>query len=156
VAAVNVATRFDAFESVRFWSVSDQARTSSFIFDGDCGFCTASAHWLQQKFRRGECVTAGQLLSDQVLQSLGLIRTDVEQAAWWVDASGNLARGHRAIGKALQASGGSRRVVGWLALTPPTSWLAGAVYGVVVRWRYRLPGASPACRIDRDVTRDTQ
>jgi len=145
---VSLTTRFAICASIRFWSVSDQIRASTFIFDGDCGFCTSSAHWLQKQFRHGERAEAGQLLDNRVLESLGLTRTDVEQAAWWVDAKGNLARGHRAIGKALQVGGAHRRVAGWLTLTPPTSWLAAGLYDVVVRWRYRLPGGRPACRID--------
>lgn len=154
MVAVSLTIRFGIRTGIRFWSVSNQIGAPIFIFDGDCGFCTTSAHWLQKQFRHGECVEAGQLLDSQVLESLGLTRTDVAQAAWWVDTTRNVARGHRAIGKALQAGGARRRVLGELALTPPTSWLAAGLYALVVRWRYRLPGGSPACRIDREAPRD--
>ncbi len=117
------------------------------IFDGVCGFCTTTANWAQKGFRHGERAEAWQLLGDQVLESFGLSRADVQQAAWWVGADGVRERGHRAAGRALQAGGGWRAAVGWLALTPPTSWLAAGAYRLVVRWRYRLPGGTPACQL---------
>jgi uncharacterized protein YbjT (DUF2867 family)/predicted DCC family thiol-disulfide oxidoreductase YuxK len=117
------------------------------LFDGDCGFCTSAARWAEGGFRHGERAEPWQLLGDEMLDSFGLSVADVEQAAWWVDAAGTRERGHRAAGMALQAGGGWRQVLGWFVLTPPTSWLAAAVYRGVVRWRYRLPGGTPACRL---------
>jgi predicted DCC family thiol-disulfide oxidoreductase YuxK len=116
------------------------------IFDGECGFCTSAANWAGAKFRGGERTQAWQLLDAGALASLHLTRTEVEQAAWWVDRDGHRDRGHRAIGRALEAGGGWRRAVGSLVLAPPTSWLAAALYRPVVRWRHLLPGG--ACRLD--------
>jgi len=128
--------------------VTGHARDSVLIFDGDCGFCTTAARWAQRGFRRGERAEPWQSVGTQVLDSFGLTRHDVEQAAWWVDADRRRQRGHRAIGRALQAGGGWRRAAGWLVLTPPTSWLGAGIYRLVVRWRHRLPGGTPACRLD--------
>jgi uncharacterized protein YbjT (DUF2867 family)/predicted DCC family thiol-disulfide oxidoreductase YuxK len=129
-------------------SSSGDARAAVLVFDGDCGFCTTAAYWAQKRFHNGERAEAWQMLGDHVLESFGLSVNDVQQAAWWVDADGTRERGHRAAGRALQADGGWRRVLGWFVLSPPTSWLAASVYRVVVRWRYRLPGGTPACRLD--------
>jgi predicted DCC family thiol-disulfide oxidoreductase YuxK len=123
---------------------------ATLIFDGDCGFCTTSARWAQRRFRHGEQAQAWQLLEDGVLAGAGLSEHDVQEAAWWVDGDGVRERGHRAVGRALVAGGGWRRVAGLLALTPPVSWLAAGVYRLVVRWRYRLPGGTPACRVRDD------
>jgi len=117
------------------------------IFDGDCGFCTTCAHWAQRRFRQGERAQAWQLLGDEVLERFGLSEADVRAAAWWVDGSSVRERGYRAVGRALVAGGGWLRAAGRLVLTPPVSWLAAGVYRLVVRWRYRLPGGTPACRI---------
>lgn len=120
---------------------------SVLIYDGDCGFCTTSATWAARKFRRGEKAMAWQLLNRGFLEEHGLSSDDVQQAAWWVDSTGLRERGHRAVGRALQAGSGPRRVVGWLVLTPPSSWLAAGIYRLVVRWRYRLPGGTD-CKVD--------
>lgn len=39
------------------------------------------------------------------------------------------------------------RFVGWLGTLWPLSWFAEAAYRVVARFRYRLPGGTPACRV---------
>jgi len=127
---------------------SSDARTAVLVFDGDCGFCTSAARWAERRFRHGERAEAWQLLGEEALASFGLSLHDVEQAAWWVDGSGTPERGYRAAGRALQACGGWRRVLGWSALTPPTSWIAAGAYRLVVRFRYRLPGGTPACRLE--------
>ncbi|HXL88983.1 MAG TPA: DCC1-like thiol-disulfide oxidoreductase family protein [Streptosporangiaceae bacterium] len=122
---------------------------ATLIFDGDCGFCTTSARWAQRRFRHGEQAQAWQLLGGEVLAGAGLSENDVREAAWWVDGDGVRERGHRAVGRALVAGGGWWRVAGLLVLTPPVSWLAAGVYRLVVHWRYRLPGGTPACRVPR-------
>ncbi|MDA8357255.1 MAG: DCC1-like thiol-disulfide oxidoreductase family protein [Actinomycetota bacterium] len=125
-----------------------ESPTALLIFDGDCGFCTTAADWAQRHFRHGEHVRAWQLLGDDGLEELRLNRRDVEAAAWWVDGDGKRERGHRAVGRAFDAFGGKWRIIGWLVLVPPSSWFAAASYRLVVRWRYRLPGGTPACRVD--------
>lgn len=117
------------------------------VFDGDCGFCTTVARWAERRFRRGERAEPWQFLGDGVLASYGLSIDDVKEAAWWVDAAGRRDRGHRAVGRALLAAGGWRIALGALTLAPPTSWAAAAVYKVTVRYRSRLPGGTPACRL---------
>lgn len=124
------------------------ARRSVLVYDGDCGFCTAAAAWAARKFRHGERAQAWQLLDLALLEEHGLHRDDVERAAWWVDDTGLRERGHRAVGRALHAGGGLRRLAGWFVLTAPSSWLAAGVYRLVARWRHRLPGGTPACRLD--------
>jgi len=124
-------------------------RSAVLIFDGDCGFCTSAARWAENRFRQGERAEPWQWLGHEVLESFGLSIDDVEEAAWWIDAAGTQERGHRAAGMALRAGGGWRRSLGWFVLTPQTSWLAAAIYRLAVRWRYRLPGGTPACRLER-------
>jgi predicted DCC family thiol-disulfide oxidoreductase YuxK len=124
---------------------------SILIFDGSCGFCTSVAAWSARRFHHGETAEAWQLLDVGVLDQHGLSKSDVQDAAWWVDDSGLRERGHRAVGRALQADGGFWKVLGRCALTPPTSLVAAGIYKVVVRWRYKLPGGTPACRVaDRE------
>ena len=113
------------------------------IFDGDCGFCTTCATWAGRRLQDVD-VVPGQRVN---VATYGLTARDVSEAAWWVDERGGVYRGHRAIGKALQACGGWWRTVGWLCLHPPFSWAAWAGYGLVARFRHRLPGGTPACRL---------
>jgi len=113
------------------------------IFDGDCGFCKASARWIEE---RGAPVAASQTLE---LDEFPLTVSEVDEAAWWIDESGERHRGHLAIGHALIAAGGAWRLMGALLVNPPVSWLAEPVYALVARNRHRLPGATDACEVRR-------
>ena len=114
------------------------------VFDGDCGFCTTSARWIEKRLADEVGVEPWQSLD---LQSIGLTESDVTSAAWWIDDSGQPHRGHMAIGHALNSSHGVWRLVGRAIITPPVSWIARPAYWFVARYRYRLPGATDACRI---------
>jgi predicted DCC family thiol-disulfide oxidoreductase YuxK len=123
--------------------------TPTLIFDGDCGFCTTSAHWVEERVPPGIRVIAWQKLGEASLAELGLTTDDVTTAAWWVDANGRCFRGHEAVAKTLEAIGGPWRPAGRLVRTAPVSWLAAPGYQLVARYRYRLPGATPACKLER-------
>jgi predicted DCC family thiol-disulfide oxidoreductase YuxK len=117
------------------------------IYDGDCGFCSASAAWIQAKWRPGGAAKTvpWQRLGEAGLERLGLTARDTGRAAWWVE-DGQKSDGHLAVGHALAAAGGAWGFVGKTLLVPPVRWLAAAGYPVVARYRYRLPGGTSACK----------
>lgn len=116
------------------------------VYDGDCGFCTRSAHWIRRRLPPDVEVASWQSLPD--LDALGLTLDDVTTAAWWVDPPAAPRGGHLAIGASLVAAGGAWGLLGRALLAPPLRWLAAPVYRRVARDRHRLPGATDACRID--------
>ena len=113
------------------------------VFDGGCGFCTASARWVERRLPSAS-VEPWQLLD---LRAVGLSPTDVAEYAWWVTPDGVRRRGHRAAAAILRAIGGRWGVVGRLLELPPISWLGAVAYHVVARNRHRLHrfGVTPAC-----------
>jgi predicted DCC family thiol-disulfide oxidoreductase YuxK len=115
------------------------------VFDGDCGFCTSSARWIGARLPAGTAAVPWQSCD---LAALGLTKADVTTAAYWIDDQGVAHRGHRAIGRSLIAAGGIWRPLGRITITPPVSWLASPVYKLIARYRYKLPGATDACRLD--------
>jgi len=116
------------------------------VYDGDCGFCTRTAEWAEARLPADTTVQPYQWLD---LEPLGLTPEDGQRAAWWIDDRGRCHRGHRAAGHALVAMGGLWRVPGALFLIPPISWVAAGIYALVARFRYKLPGGTPACRLPR-------
>lgn len=127
----------------------DEKSDALLIFDGDCGFCTRSAAWIAKSWRRDARSIAWQHLGSSRLGELGLSPASCSEAAWWVEPDGTLFKGHRAIGKALTYAAGWRALAGRLVLTPAMAPFAAAVYAVIARYRYRLPGGSEACRVDQ-------
>ncbi|QGG96036.1 thiol-disulfide oxidoreductase DCC family protein [Actinomarinicola tropica] len=116
------------------------------VYDGDCGFCTSSARWIARRLPATVPVVPWQSLGD--LSARGLTVDDVTSAAWWLDDGEAPLGGHLAIGGALRAARPPWSLLGRLLLAPPLRWLAGPVYRWVARHRYRMPGASDACRIE--------
>lgn len=115
------------------------------IFDGDCGFCTTTARWIERRLPDSVRVAPWQILD---IASIGLSEQEVTSAAYWVDADGSTHRGHMAVGRSLIAAGGGWAFAGHLVVRPPLSWLARPVYGWVAANRHRFPGATEACRVD--------
>ncbi len=116
------------------------------IYDGDCGFCTVSARWIETRLGPGYPVVPWQSLRS--LDPFKLTEADVTEAAWWIDVRGDAHGGARAIARSLLACHRPWPVVGRLLLLPPASWLAPVVYRWIARNRHRLPGATDACRIE--------
>src|SRR5687768_17462072 len=75
------------------------------IYDGDCGFCTRSAEWLRGRLPGGYRIAASQRVPN--LEELGLDKRKVHEAAYWIDPDGTQHRGHRAILRAVELSGGA-------------------------------------------------
>jgi predicted DCC family thiol-disulfide oxidoreductase YuxK len=119
------------------------------VFDGDCGFCTSCAEWVERHLSDGAQVSPWQMLGDDGLTALGLSVDLARQKAWWVDEKGRTFGGHLAIGMALVACRPPWRWLGKVALVPPGVWIGRVVYPFVSRYRFMLPGATPACRVRR-------
>jgi predicted DCC family thiol-disulfide oxidoreductase YuxK len=117
------------------------------VYDGDCGFCTRCARFLERIGADAEIV-AWQLTD---LAELGLTEGQAADAVQWIQTDGTVRSGHEAIAAVLNTAGRAWRVIGRMILLPGISWIAAKVYRLVARNRYRLPGGTPACAVaDQD------
>jgi predicted DCC family thiol-disulfide oxidoreductase YuxK len=118
------------------------------VFDGDCAFCTSSAHLLERIGPEAEIV-AWQLAD---LDELEITAAQATEAVQWVEADGTVRSGHEAITAALRAAGWPWRLAGRLITLPGISTLAAVTYRWIARNRYRLPGGTPACAVGQGAT----
>lgn len=118
--------------------------SGTLVYDGDCGFCTATARWVERRLSDDYQVVASQQAD---LGALGLTEKDVTRSAWWIGPDGTRADEHRCIAAALRAMGGPWPAVGWLMTLGPINPLARGVYRLVANNRYRIrrPGTRPTC-----------
>jgi predicted DCC family thiol-disulfide oxidoreductase YuxK len=79
------------------------------------------------------------------LAALGWTVADASREVLWADAGGRRAGGARAVALALSTGCGGWPAVGAMLRLPPLSWLASAIYRLIARHRYRLPGGTPTC-----------
>ncbi|MBS2964551.1 DUF393 domain-containing protein [Actinocrinis puniceicyclus] len=119
------------------------------VFDGDCGFCTASVHVLERWCRPEVRFVPWQRLD---LAAHRLTREQVTTSVQWlpVTADAPIRSGAAAVARVLLRSRRPWRPLGALMLMPPISWLAAAAYKVISANRYRLPGSTPACAVGPD------
>jgi predicted DCC family thiol-disulfide oxidoreductase YuxK len=118
------------------------------VYDGDCGFCTTSANWIVRHWPEGEgsVATPWQFLAPDVVDKSRLSQADFQRAAWWIEGD-RRQEGSLAVAAALIAAGGWLRIAGRILLLPPVSWVAPLGYRIVAKYRYRLPGGTPACKV---------
>lgn len=116
------------------------------IFDGDCGFCTTSAR-AGQRWLHLDHVEPWQFLD---LDSLAVTEAACQTAVQWVAVDGTVSAAERAVIAAMRHAGGAWGVVGRVLGLAGIRHVAGLCYRVVARFRYKMPGGTPACRLPRD------
>lgn len=109
------------------------------VYDADCGFCTRSAHWLD------DAPVAWHTLD---LDALQVTRTEADQNAGYLEGGRITALGAPAIARALRAKRGWARLAGWALTKPGLRHLAAVVYPRIAKNRHRMPGGTAACRIE--------
>lgn len=120
------------------------ASTAVLVFDGDCGFCTSAVGWLERSLPAMPEAAPYQWTD---LGAYGLTTSDAREKVWLV-YEGRTYGGAAAVAAMLRHQPSpALRFLGWLGAAWPWSLAAGVAYRLVARWRYRLPGGTPACRV---------
>ncbi|MGW5327037.1 thiol-disulfide oxidoreductase DCC family protein [Streptomyces sp. NPDC004014] len=114
------------------------------VYDGDCGFCTASVNLVRRWIRPPCDITARQWAG---LQALGVTEERAEYEVLWVTPDGTVYGGAQAVAKLLSSARGGWAVAGAVLQLPPVRLLAHGVYRAVARNRHRLPGSTAACSV---------
>ncbi|MFI9243918.1 thiol-disulfide oxidoreductase DCC family protein [Streptomyces sp. NPDC053086] len=114
------------------------------VYDGDCGFCTASVA-LAQRWIRPRCDSTARQTAD--LEALGVSRQRAAYEALWVTPDGTVYGGAQAVAKLLASARGGWAVAGAVLQLAPMRWAAHGLYRVIARNRHRLPGSTSACAL---------
>lgn len=117
--------------------------TATLLYDGDCGFCSSSARFIERRIPTSARVVAWQHAD---LPALGVTAEQAQSAVQWVDHRGVVA-GTAAVARLLVDAGGLWRAAGRVLGTRGALRLAAPVYDWVARSRHRLPGGTPQCRL---------
>jgi predicted DCC family thiol-disulfide oxidoreductase YuxK len=118
--------------------------TPVLVFDGDCGFCSTTVRWLEK--RLGASITAVPYQWTD-LTVYNLSEVDASRKVWLVTRGGALG-GHEAVAALFQLfPARGWQFLGQLMLFPLFVPFARAGYWLVARYRHRLPGGTPACKL---------
>ncbi|MDN3239322.1 thiol-disulfide oxidoreductase DCC family protein [Glycomyces tritici] len=115
----------------------------TFLYDGDCAFCTQSAQFLERHVRTTAKVTPWQWAD---LDALGVTQDEAEAAVIWIEP-GLTRAGPDAIAVLLRRAQWYWKPIGGVLSLKPVSWLAWPVYRLVSRNRHKLPGGTAACSL---------
>jgi predicted DCC family thiol-disulfide oxidoreductase YuxK len=111
------------------------------LFDGDCGFCTSSARWLE---RHAPSIAIVQPWQRADLDRIGVSEQACRDAVQWVDED-RRSSGPVAFADYARTSTAGWRAIGRLVGTPIGLRLAWPVYRWIARNRGRMPGGAPEC-----------
>jgi predicted DCC family thiol-disulfide oxidoreductase YuxK len=117
----------------------------TFVYDGDCAFCTMCAQFVERRVPTPARVVPWQFAD---LDALGLTPAQCEEAVQWVEAA-TVVAGPDAIAALLRSSRRGWRMIGAVLQVPPFRAAAWPTYRWIARNRHRLPGGTPACAVPR-------
>jgi predicted DCC family thiol-disulfide oxidoreductase YuxK len=114
------------------------------LFDGDCGFCTRSAEFIEAHISTSCTVVPWQFAD---LAALGTTKEQTEHEVVWVSRDGTVRGGARAVAALLIVARGWWAPLGWTLRIPPFRWIAHLGYRLVAVNRHRLPGGTSGCAV---------
>jgi predicted DCC family thiol-disulfide oxidoreductase YuxK len=118
--------------------------TSTFVYDGDCSFCTTCANFIERRIPSTARVIPWQFAD---LDRLGLTLEQVESAVQWVAPDGAVLSGPDAIAELLRDAGRLWMVPGQALQLGPVRFAAWPAYKWVADHRHLLPGGTAACSL---------
>jgi predicted DCC family thiol-disulfide oxidoreductase YuxK len=119
----------------------------TFLYDGDCAFCSACARFIERHIPNAAHVVPYQFAD---LAALGVTQAECEAAVQWIGPDGETAAGPDAIAKLLGTSAPLWRAAGGLLGSGAARWAAWPAYRWVARNRHRMPDGSAACAVSAD------
>jgi predicted DCC family thiol-disulfide oxidoreductase YuxK len=115
--------------------------TPTFVYDGDCSFCTTCARFVERRIPTRARVVPWQFAD---LESLGLTGEQCEEAVQWVAEDGSTAAGPDAIALLLRDAGRGWRVAGGVLRVGPIRSAAWPAYRWIANHRHLLPAGTAA------------
>jgi predicted DCC family thiol-disulfide oxidoreductase YuxK len=117
--------------------------TPTFVYDGDCSFCTTCAEFIERRIPTRARVVPWQFAD---LDRLGLTPEQCEAAVQWV-SSDRRGSGPDAIALLLTDAGRAWRFAGGLLGHGPVRLAARPAYRWIADHRHLLPGGTAACSL---------
>jgi predicted DCC family thiol-disulfide oxidoreductase YuxK len=116
----------------------------TFVYDGDCDFCSSCARFVERWIPTPAAVEAWQLID---IEALGLTVAECDAAVQWVTSPTMHTSGPVATADLLRASRPWWRGLGALLRLRPLLRVTWPVYRWVARNRGRLPGGTATCAL---------
>jgi len=114
------------------------------IFDGDCGFCTTTANWIEKRSLTPVEIQPYQWAK---LAEYGLTEKEAADKVQLV-LDGKIFAGHHCMAKLLLIQPNVLlKFLGAVMVMPGVDPISAKVYEWVAANRHKLPGGTPACKM---------
>ena len=113
------------------------------VFDGNCGMCTRVRDALLRLDRSGQ-LTTEPMQGPGVPERVGFDLEHLLKSVWWLDSSGAVFAGAKAVNAAVSMALGTRLPL-IVYNIPGVGPLQEMVYRWVAAHRYRFRGVTPLC-----------
>lgn len=117
------------------------------IFDGDCGFCTTAANFIVKHSKTKIDAVPWQLTD---LIQFSLTEAQVADQVYLAIDEESFA-GHEAFAMIFRVQPNALvRLMGKIMMSKYLRWLAAPTYRLVAKYRHKLPGGTPACKLPQN------
>jgi predicted DCC family thiol-disulfide oxidoreductase YuxK len=116
------------------------------IFDGDCSFCTTAANLIVSRSKTRIIATPWQFTE---LSQYGLTKEQVSDQVYLAIEEKNFG-GHEAFAMVFMVQPNLfLRFLGKVMISKYLRWFTKPAYRLVAKYRHKLPGGTPACKLPR-------
>ena len=123
----------------------DSDERAVLVFDGDCGFCTTVARHFERRSRAPLRIVPWQRAD---LETLGLTPEMTAERVYLVSGMRHFA-GAECFAELMNIQGDPfHRAIARVMRAPGIRRLSAGGYTLIARNRHRLPGGTPACKMD--------
>lgn len=114
------------------------------IFDGDCGFCTTTANAVVKRSKVPIVAIPWQFTD---FSNYAITESDAADQVYLV-VDGVPFGGHEAFAMILRVQPNAfLRFIGRVLSSRALAWLGRPTYRLIAKYRHRLPGGTPACKL---------
>ncbi|UYM04435.1 thiol-disulfide oxidoreductase DCC family protein [Solicola gregarius] len=118
--------------------------SATFLYDGDCAFCSSCARFVERHIARDVMVLPWQRAD---LESLGVTAEACDDAVQWIDPDGRHSAGPEAIADIMRAGRTWARPFGRLLGRRVILRVAWPAYRWVSEHRDKMPGGTATCAL---------
>lgn len=128
---------------VRVVAAHNEVVDGVLYFDGKCGMCTKARNRLLRLNRTGRLRTEP-MQKPGTAELLGVEQQRLMHSAWWLDSSGEVFAGAKAVNAAVCTALGTRLPLR-IYEVPGVAGVQERIYRWVATHRYRFHGVTPLC-----------
>jgi len=114
------------------------------IYDGDCAFCSSAARFAQARVAPNLNYSPYQFTE---LAKYGITTEQAQSSLKFVKANGEVLSANCAVSQILLSGNKVWRLLGMITTLPIIRSLAALGYEVTAKYRHKLPGGTPTCKM---------